>query len=180
MLGSIPHRKFCFYHLPTRGRAGIKLGDAWYVSNVSIIFYCSMLLYYQSWMFYMHLYAILYDFWDQPINLEPSASFCFFLVSEYRRKGKPNGVQLTWNSTEIVFGPEEAHGVPEMDQRSPEATMRVGAPYPPGRAPYLVAASGTPWLVPNSNTSYITPNFQKETDIRSSSAASLCSHRKPI
>ena len=29
-------------------------------------------------MFYMHLYAILYDFWDEPINLETSASFCFF------------------------------------------------------------------------------------------------------
>ena len=28
MLGSIPHRKLCFYHLPTRGLAGIKLGDA--------------------------------------------------------------------------------------------------------------------------------------------------------
>ena len=54
MLGSIPHQKFCFYHLPTRGRAGIKLRDASYVSNVSIIFYCSMLLYYQLWMFYMH------------------------------------------------------------------------------------------------------------------------------
>ena len=51
MLGSIPHQKFCFYHLPTRGRARIKLGDAWYVSNVSIIFDCSMLLYYLFWMF---------------------------------------------------------------------------------------------------------------------------------
>ena len=28
ILESIPHQKFCFYHLPTRGRAGIKLGDA--------------------------------------------------------------------------------------------------------------------------------------------------------
>ena len=28
MLGNIPHQKFCFYDLPTRGRAGIKLGDA--------------------------------------------------------------------------------------------------------------------------------------------------------
>ena len=28
MLGSIPHQKLSFYHLPTRGRAGIKLGDA--------------------------------------------------------------------------------------------------------------------------------------------------------
>ena len=28
MLGGIPHQKFCFYHLPTRGRVGVKLGDA--------------------------------------------------------------------------------------------------------------------------------------------------------
>ena len=27
MLGSIPHQEFSFYHLPTRGRVGIKLGD---------------------------------------------------------------------------------------------------------------------------------------------------------
>ena len=27
MLGSIPHQKFCFCHLPTRGRVGIKLRD---------------------------------------------------------------------------------------------------------------------------------------------------------
>ena len=54
MLGSIPHQKFYFYHLATRGRAGIKLGDARHVSNVSIIFDSSMLLSYLSWMFYMH------------------------------------------------------------------------------------------------------------------------------
>jgi hypothetical protein len=28
MLGSISHQKFYFYHLPSQGRAGIKLGDA--------------------------------------------------------------------------------------------------------------------------------------------------------
>jgi hypothetical protein len=50
---------FC-YQLPTWGRAGVKLGDAWYVSNVSIIFWCSILVYtpfalcfvYSSWNFY--------------------------------------------------------------------------------------------------------------------------------
>ena len=26
MLGSIPHQKLCFRHLPTRGRAGLSLG----------------------------------------------------------------------------------------------------------------------------------------------------------
>ena len=54
MLGSIPHQKFYFYYLPTQGRAGIKLGDASYVSNVFIVFDCSMLLYYLFWMFYMN------------------------------------------------------------------------------------------------------------------------------
>ena len=40
---------------------------------------------------------------------------------------------------------EEAHGVPEMDQKSPEAPTRVGAcPTPLGAHPYLVAASETP------------------------------------
>ena len=61
MLGSIPHQKFCLYHLPTRGRAWIKLGDAWYVSSVSIIFDCSMLLYYPFGMFMgftLHFYII--------------------------------------------------------------------------------------------------------------------------
>ena len=61
MLGSIPHQKFCFYHLPTRGRAGIKLGDAWYVSNVSIIFDCSMLYNLLFWTilgFIFHFYII--------------------------------------------------------------------------------------------------------------------------
>jgi hypothetical protein len=33
-----PKKLFFYYHLPTRGRAGVKLGDTWYVSNVSIIF----------------------------------------------------------------------------------------------------------------------------------------------
>jgi len=28
MIVSTPHQKFCFYHFPTRGRVGVKLGDA--------------------------------------------------------------------------------------------------------------------------------------------------------
>ena len=54
-------KNYLFYHLPTRGRAGIKLGDAWYVSNVSIIFDCSMLFYY---LFLDVLYALIcYFIW---------------------------------------------------------------------------------------------------------------------
>ena len=97
MLGSIPHKNFCFYHLPTRGRAGIKLGAAWYVSNVSIIFDCSMLLYYLFWMFNGLYYARVYYFWDWPINRRPSAICCFFAyfnVSQKRNiKRNPNGMK---------------------------------------------------------------------------------------
>ena len=44
MLGSIPHQKFILYNLHTKGRTEVKLGDALYVSNISIIFDGFMLL----------------------------------------------------------------------------------------------------------------------------------------
>jgi hypothetical protein len=47
---------FC-YHLPTRGRPGVKLGDAWYVSNVPIIFDAPCL-------FTHHLLCVLLYFMD--------------------------------------------------------------------------------------------------------------------
>ena len=112
MLGSIPHQKFCFYHLPTRGRAGIKLGDAWYVSNVSIIFYCSMLYYLLFWTilgFIFHFYII---FGTNLLTGGPAQNCCFCLFqsfeeTEYQTESKrnktfgnvifsPNVIQETW------------------------------------------------------------------------------------
>ena len=93
MLGSIPHQKFCFYHLPTRGRAGIKLGDAWYVSNVSIIFDCSMLYYllFSTILgFIFHFYII---FGTNLLTGGPAQNCCFLPISEFRRKWISNGVQ---------------------------------------------------------------------------------------
>jgi hypothetical protein len=52
---------FC-YHLPTRGRAGVKLGDAWYVwyiSNVSIIFYAPCLFLHHLLSVSLHFVAFL-------------------------------------------------------------------------------------------------------------------------
>ena len=103
MLGSIPHQKFCFYHLPTRGGAGIKLGDAWYVSNVSIIFDCSMLLYYPFWMFMgftLHFYII---FGTNLLTGGPAQIAIFLPISVFRRKGISNGVQTEWNLRERSF-----------------------------------------------------------------------------
>jgi hypothetical protein len=50
-----PRKLFFCYHLPTRGRVGVKLGDAWYVPNVSIIFDAPCL-------FLHHLLSVLLHF----------------------------------------------------------------------------------------------------------------------
>ena len=97
MLGSIPHQKLCFYHLPTRGRAGIKLGDAWYDSNVSIIFDCSMLLYYPFCMFMgftIHLYIIFGTNLLTGGLARIAVFFAYFSVSQKRNiKRNPNGTK---------------------------------------------------------------------------------------
>jgi hypothetical protein len=49
---------FC-YHLPTRGRAGVKLGDAWYVSNGSIIFDAPCLFMHHLLCVLLHFVAFL-------------------------------------------------------------------------------------------------------------------------
>ena len=101
---STPHQKFCFYHLPTRGRARIKLGDAWYVSNISIIFDCSMLYYLLFWTllgFIIHFYII---FGTNLLTGGPAQNCCFFAcfrVSKKRNiKRSPNGMKPsgTWFS----------------------------------------------------------------------------------
>ena len=103
MLGSIPHQKFSFYHLPTQGRAGIKLGDAWYVSNVSIIFDYSMLLYYLFWMlmgFIIHFYII---FGTNLLTQGPVQIAVFLPISVFRRKGISNRIQTERNLRESYF-----------------------------------------------------------------------------
>ena len=104
MLGSIPHQKFCFYHLPTRGWVGIKLGDDWYVSNVSIIFDCSMLLYLLFWNimgFIFHFYII---FGTNLLTRGPAQNYCFFAYFRVSQKNNikrsPNGMKPsgTWFS----------------------------------------------------------------------------------
>ena len=111
---SIPHQKLSFYHLPTRRRAGIKLGDAWYVSNVSIIFDCSMLYYLLFWAilgFIIHFYI---NFGTNLLTGGPAQICCFFCLfqcfeeKEYQTESKrnetfariflgTNAIQETWS-----------------------------------------------------------------------------------
>ena len=126
MLGSIPHQKFCFYHLPTRGRAGIKLGDAWYVSNVSIIFDCSMLLYYPFWMFMgftLHFYII---FGTNLLTGGPTRIAVFLPILVFWRKGISNGVQTEWNLRERDFWNERDPEDLECKSRSNRGGQEIG------------------------------------------------------
>ena len=128
-----PHQKFSFYPLPTRGRAGIKLGDAWYVSIVSIIFDCSMLLYLLFWAilgFIIHFYII---FGTNLLTEGPAQICCFMLISVFRGKGISDGVKTEQNQLENLF----------LEGKQPrELGLHVrgdtGCPRGLGRAPYLV------------------------------------------
>ena len=164
MPSRIPHQKFCFYHLPTRGWAGIKLGDAWYVSNVSIIFYCSMLLYCLFWMFNGLYYALLYYVWDQPINRRPSANCCFLPISVFRRKGISNGVQTEWNLRESYFWNKRDLGDLEWTSRNKGGRHEAGGTPTPLGAPSTLV--GPPFLHRRTSSSYIylrTPKTSRST-----------------
>jgi hypothetical protein len=54
-----PKILFFYYHLPTQGRVGVKLGDAWYVSNVSIIFDAPCLFLHHLLCVLLHFMAFL-------------------------------------------------------------------------------------------------------------------------
>ena len=134
MLSSIPHQKFCFYHLPTRGRAGIKLEDAWYVSNVSIIFDCSMLLYYLFWMlmdFILHFYII---FGTNLLTQGPVQIAVFFLFQCFAKKE----YQTEWNLLESYFWNKRDPGDLEWTSSNQQGGHEAGGRALPPHGPLVV------------------------------------------
>ena len=130
MLSSIPHQKFCFYHLPTRGWAGIKLRDAWYVSNVSIIFDCSMLYYLLFWTllgFIIHFYIIFGTnlLTGGPAQIVVFCLFQCFAGNEYQTKSKRNE---TFGN--VIFGPNMIQETWTLRQEIKEEATREGACLP--------------------------------------------------
>jgi hypothetical protein len=75
-----PQKLFFRYHLPTRGQAGVKLGDASYVSNVSIIFDAPCLFLHHLLSVLLHFVAFLCIFQDATV-LVP----CFLLFLWFRK-----------------------------------------------------------------------------------------------
>ena len=116
----------------------------WYISNVSIISDCSMLLYYLIWMimgFNMHFYIIF-----GTNLLTQSLVPVFSLVSVFHRKGISNRVQTEWNLRERDFWNERDPGDLELKSRKLQGDHGAGRrACPPGRAPTLVGPSWLPW-----------------------------------
>ena len=162
MPSSIPHQKFCFHHLPTRGRAVIKLGDAWDVSNVSIIFDCSMLYYLLFWTllgFIIHFYII---FGTNLLTGGPAQNCCFLPISEFRRKRISNGVQTEWNLRERDFRNErDPEDLDPTSRHQPGGHEVGGAPTPQGAPSTLV---GPLLLHRRTPSSYIYLRTPKRSD----------------
>ena len=99
-----------------------------YVSNVSIIFDCSMLFYYQSWMFYNHFIIILYHFLVLTYWHSAKCYLLFFhvfyiTVNQYQTKSKCH------ETLQRIFMGQKKHNGP---------WLCLGVPWggrnPPGRA----------------------------------------------
>ena len=95
------------HNLVTKSHACNARVPYWYVSNVSIIFDCSMLLYYQSWMFHNHFIVILYPFLVLTYWHSAKCQLLFSACYLHRRKSISDGVLMQRNFTKIFYGPED-------------------------------------------------------------------------
>ena len=152
----------------------------WYVSNVSIIFDCSMLYYLLFWTllgFIIHFYII---FGTNLLTGGPAQIAVFLPISVFHRERISNGVQTEWNLRERDF----------WNKRDPEdlewtssnrwgATRQGGAPTPWARPPPSWApCCSTDVLLPPIYT-YVPPNDQIRSKKPNSTAATFCTPEIP-
>ena len=88
---------------------------------------------------------LFYIFWDKPINLEPSASFCFSLFLSFKEKEYQTESKQNKTFAMIFLGPEDTQETWSASQKSHEAATRVeGVPKGVGRAPRSCGLLGDP------------------------------------
>ena len=107
----------------------------WYVSNVSIVFYCSMLLYYLFWMFkgfILHFYIIFGTtlLTGGPTQITVFCLFQCFAEKEYQMKSKRNEtfrnvifstnvIQETWSGSQETIEEATRQGRAQGGRRTP-------------------------------------------------------------
>ena len=111
-----------FYRLPTRGRVGTKLGDVWYVSNVSIISDVSFLFYTNCHMFYIHFILYYGNYWTNLLTRCHSASSLFSVVFRFRKVIKDIFLELDETKTQLPILPTRT--------RSPKGRRRRATSHP--------------------------------------------------
>ena len=132
MLGTIPHEKFSLYHFPTRGRAGVKLGDAWYVSNVSIIF----LWFHAVILSSLVVLCTFYIFFGTNLLIQcqvPVPVFSVFLAlfrsdfgTESKRNKNPEMIFSRTEELQGAFGPSQVGSrEPTSPEALPEGTLEL-------------------------------------------------------
>jgi hypothetical protein len=126
---------FC-YHLPSRGRAGVKLGDAWYVWNVSIILMLhacftpiALCFVYTLWRFYAFSRTNL-------LTRCHSASSLFSAVFVFQKSYTWNILGIAWNEAQSFYFPPTWDGVQRRVRGGQGATTPGGCTGGPlGAAP---------------------------------------------
>ena len=92
-----------------------------------------MMLYYQSWMFYIHFIATLYHFLGLTYWHSAQCQLLFFACFLVHRISIPNGVQMPQNFLEIFFWTKDTQGAKEVHERRPMGpTRHQGVPEAPG------------------------------------------------
>ena len=116
----------------------------WYVSNVSIIFDCSMLLYYPFWIFMgfiLHIYII---FGTNLLTGGPTQIAVFLPILGFWRKGISNGVQTEWNLRERDFWNKRDPESLECKSRSSRGPHEIGVAPPCRARPLSLGPLGRP------------------------------------
>jgi hypothetical protein len=148
---------FC-YQLPTQGRAGVKLRDAWYVANVSIIFDAPCLFYTNCFMFFYtswHFYAI------SRTNLLTrchSASSCFLLFLCFKKVTQEIFSELDETKPKVPIFSDTRRSPKQRRRRAPRWPHHLVAPPPLAVPGYGVDPWSTPW---HRSSAYIFSPRQK-------------------
>ena len=151
----------------------------WYVSNVSIIFDCSMLLYYLFWMsmgFILHIYII---FGTNLLIGGPAHIVVFLPISVFQRKGTSNGVQTEWNLREHGFWNECDPENLEWKSRSNRGLHEIGGRPPIEHAPCLVGPSGVHRRTSSSYIYLRTPKTSRAPQNTISTTVTFCIRKIP-
>ena len=164
MIGSIPHQKFCCYHLPPRGRVGIKLGDV-DTSPTYLKFLidpCYYIICFGCLMgFIIHFYIIFGTILltEGPVRIAVFFLFQCFEGKEYQTESKRN---KTFGN--VIFGTNVIQRTWSGRQATGEEAMRQGARLPPwARPPPSWAPRSSPGRPPSPIYTHIPSKHQIRT-----------------